>query len=200
MTPGQQVTVAVSTQSQVMPKVLQSGTPPKITINGNAFPAPKRGGPYINSGLQLAVLDPTMDITSPASIRSNEYIPVFEQNGSWMGYYHYTWAAVVKQILTSGDPDQQLVILATFGFDANMPPTSDALAMMLQLGSGPQLQTWETTVDVGSQSGQWVAFPANYILIGNPGYGYGDGTEAYGYAGGQKPVTTTAQVTLRNAA
>lgn len=200
MTPGQQVTVAVSTQSQVMPKVTQSGTPPKITMNGNPLPQPKGGGPSYNSGLQVVVIDPTMDITSPASIRTNQYIPVYQQDADWMSYYQYTWGAAVKQILTSGDPDQQLVILATFGFDANMPPTSEALAMMLALGSGPQLQTWETTVDVGSQSGQWVAFPANYILIGNPGYGYGEGTEAFQRAGQQTSVTTTAQVTLRNAA
>jgi len=200
MTPGQQVTVDISTVSQDMASPTQTGTPPTITMNGNAFPPPKGGGPAFNSGVQVAVLDPSMDITSPSSIRSNQYIPVFEENGNWMSYYQWTWAAVVRQVLTSGNPEQQLILIATFGLDANMPPTSDALALFLQLGAGPQLQTWETTVDVGSQSGQWVAYPANYILVGNPGYGYGEATEAYGIAGQQSSVTTTAQVILTNAA
>jgi hypothetical protein len=200
MTPGEKVTVEIATISQDMAQPAQTGQAPKITMNGNAFPAPKGGGPYSNTGVQLAVLDPTMDITSPAAIRTNQFIAVQSQNGSWMSSYHWTWAGVVRQLLTSGDPDQQLVLLATFGFDANMPPDSAALQLLMELGAGPQLQTWETTVDVGSQSGQWVAFPANYILIGNPSYGYGQATEEYGKAGQQSSVTTTASVTLTNAA
>jgi hypothetical protein len=199
MTPGQQVTVSISTYSQVYQTYPSSGQPPKITLNGNPFPQPRNQPPNFGTGAQLAVLDPTKDITSPAAIVSNQYLPVISQGGSWMTSYEWMWANAVRQLLTSGNPDAQIVILATFGLDANMPPTSDALAMFLPLGAGPLLQQWETSVDVGSQSGNWVGFPANYILIGNPGYGYGEGTEAY-QAATQNSITTSAQATLTNAA
>ena len=199
MTPGQQVTLEIVTTSQDMQTPPQSGTPPKITMNGNPVPDPKGGGPYYATGLRLLVLDPSMDITNPTSIRSNQYIGVSPQDGSWMTSYHWAWAGVVRQILTSGDPDQQLVIMATYGFDANMPPDSAALQILMGLGAGPQLQTWETTVDVGSQSGSWVGYPANYVLVGNSSYGYGQGTELFQRATGSS-VETTVQATLTNAA
>jgi hypothetical protein len=198
MTPGEKVTVEITTTSQVMQTEPSGpGNPPKITLNGNPFPPPK---PLYASGLQVAVLDPSKDITNPASIRSNQYWALPNQNGSWMNVYVYMWRNAMKQVLVSGDTGEQLIFLATYGMDANVPPPADALAFLLGLGAGPQLQHWETSVDVGSQSGSWVGFPANYILVGGPGYRYGEGTEAYQTSGQNKSVTTSLQVTLTNAA
>lgn len=190
------VAVSITTQSQVTAVWQQSGTPPKITFNGNPFPTPSRPANF-TTGFQVVVLDPAGNLTDPSSIRSNEYVMLYNDNGNWSSTYGWMYANVVKQILTSGNPDQQIVIVASFGLDANMPPTTDALELFLKLGAGSQLQTWETSVDTGSQSGDWVGFPANYVLIGMPQYGYGEATEQFDNPGGN-PVVTTVQATLSN--
>lgn len=193
-----QVKVEITTTSQQQKAWSNTGTPPKITMDGKPFPQPQGGNPTFSSGLQVVVLDPAMDITSPASIRSNRYLMLPSGSGSWMSYYHYMWDRMASQIYTSGNTSQQIVFVATFGFDVNAAPTSGALELLLELGAGPQLQNWWTHVDVGSQSGWWVGFPGNYILIGQPQYGYGDGTEAYQRGSGSDPVTTTVDATLTN--
>src|SRR3712207_2803097 len=113
MTPGEQVNVEISAYSQVYQSFEQQGTAPKITLNGNPLPQPK--GPYSCTGAQVVVLDPTQDITNPASIRSNAYLPVQNDGGSWMDTYGAMWGSVVQQILTSGNIDQQIVFVATYG-------------------------------------------------------------------------------------
>ena len=190
-----QVALEITTQAQSQQNWSNTGNPPKITMDGNAFPQPAGGNPNFSSGLQIVVLDPTMDITSPAAIRSNRYQWLPSIDGNWMSYYTTMWDKMAAQIFTSGNPSQQIVFVATFGMDINAAPTSEALELLIELGAGPQLQKWWTSVDVGSQSGQWVGFPGNYILIGQPEYGYGEGTEAY-QAG--DPVTTSVTATLTN--
>lgn len=200
MTPGEKVNVDITTFSQVYQQPSTTSNPPKITLNGNAFPQPGGRNPSFCSGVQVAVLDPTKDITSPASIRSNQYIALPNQNNTWGSVYQYMWRRAMNRVLVAGDINEQIIFLATFGLDANVPPTTEALGFLLGLGSGPQLQHWETSVDAGSQSGYWVAFPANYIVVGGPGYRYGEGTEAFQTAGQNNSVTTSVQVTLTNAA
>jgi hypothetical protein len=77
------VALESTTSAQSMPTPPQSANPPKITMNGNPFPAPKV--PNYGSGVQVVVLDPTLDITSSASIRSNQYAPLPNVNGSLLG-------------------------------------------------------------------------------------------------------------------
>jgi hypothetical protein len=191
-----QVAVEITTTSQSQKAWQPSGTGPKITMNGNPFPQPRGTNPGFSSGMQVAVLDPTMDITSPAAIRSNVYLMLPDVNGSWMSYYQGMWNRLASQIYVSGNTLQQIVFVATFGFDVNAAPSAEALELLIELGAGPQLQHWYTSVDVGSQSGQWVAFPGNYILIGQPQYGYGEGYEVYQVGG--DPVTTSLSATLTN--
>jgi hypothetical protein len=192
-----QVAVSITTLSQVTPMWQASGTPPQITFNGNPFPQPAGGPPRFTTGYQVVVLDPAGNLTDPSSIRSNRYVMLYNDNGTWGTSYPWMYANVVKQVLTSGNPEQQIVIVASFGLDANMPPTADALGLFLKLGAGQQLQHWETSVDTGSQSGDWVGFPANYVLVGAPEYSYGEATEEFDYPG-TSPVKTTVQATLTN--
>jgi hypothetical protein len=193
-----QVKVEITTSSQQMKTYVQGpGKVPTITMNGNPFPQPKGGTPNFPSGLQVVVIDPAMDITSPASIRSNQYLSLPANNNGWMSLYQYMWHRAVTQIYTSGNTSQQIIFVATFGLDVNAAPTTDALELFLELGAGPQLQNWLTHVDVGSQSSWWCAFPGNYILIGQPQYGYGEGYEVYQRAQGDS-VSTTLTATLTN--
>ncbi|HEX8122204.1 MAG TPA: hypothetical protein VF549_13165 [Solirubrobacteraceae bacterium] len=189
-----EVALQITTQSQVIQTPSQTMNPPKITLNGTAIAQPK--GSFC-SGFQVVVIDPTLDITSPASIRSNNFLFLYNDNGNWMTYYSGMYNAMKRQILTSGNTSQQIVLIASFGMDVNAAPTPEALELLLDLGAGPQLQQWLTTVDIGSQSGDWVGFPGNYVLVGQPQYGFGEGTEAFQRAS-NSPVSTTVDATLTN--
>lgn len=188
-------TFGISAYSQVMPTYQSPSKVPTITVNGNPFPQPPNP-PSNGSGFQVVVLDATMDLTSPSAIRTNQYAYLYDDNGSWMSVYPYMYANIVRQILSAGNPQTQIVIVASWGLDANLPPTNDALELFLDLGAGKDLQTWETTVDVGSQSGQWTGYPAAYILVGNPAYSWGEGAEDYERATSGDSVTAAVEVTL----
>ena len=192
-----EVTVEISTSSQIMSwSNLPKPTFPKITLNGQALPAPS-WDPQIPSGFQVVVFDATQDMTNAASILSNQYLQLSAPDGGWEDTYPSLYAGIVTQVLTSGNIDQQTVLVVSYGLDANMPPTNDVLGLLLNLGAGPQLQKWETSVDVGSEGPDFISQPVNYVLIGGTSGGYGEGTEKYD-GPDTNPVDTTVTATLGN--
>lgn len=200
--PIQKVEVQISTSSEVMQfDKLPTAQPPRITMNGK--PVAQIGyTPNMPTGWQIVILDPTKDITSPASILCNKYLLLFPAQGSnfWMSTYQYLDSGMLRQQLISGNYEQQILIAASFGLDANTPPTNDGLNLLLDYGAGPQLQTWETSVDVGSQvanSNSWTSYPANYIFVGSSSFSYGQGAEIWQRASGPS-VQTTLTTTLTN--
>ncbi len=192
-----QVDIEIVTTSEYMEKYNSaSPQPPQITMNGNPFPTPKYP-PSIPSGWQVVVLDSTMDMTDPASIRFNQYIPLIpDSSGFWSDTYQWTYDDIGRALLSSGNLDTQLVFLASFGWDMNAPPVAFQLQQFLDMGGGAGAQTWETSVDRGSEN-NWVGEAGCYILIGGSSYDYGEGHEVYEYPG-TSPVTATLQVTLDN--
>jgi hypothetical protein len=196
-----QVNLQIVTTSQVMSyNNLPAAAPPKITMNGVAFPSPA-SPPYMPTGYQLVIINAAMDYTNPASILANQYIACSpSQNNSWWNNYQYMYSTMVWNVLNAGNIDQQMLIIASFGLDNNMPPTNDGYEMMLGVGAGSQLQNWQTHCDPGSQVDNptsWVSFPANYILVGFSAQSYGQGYEIY-QNNFQNPVSTTLSVTLSN--
>jgi hypothetical protein len=184
-----QATFEITAYGQRMPAWNSPTKLPQILVNRNPFPQPPNP-PSQGSGFQCVILDATAsDFTSPAAVRSNNWIGLQNQNGSWMSTYGWMYSQIHRQVLTAGDPDSQILLLASYGLDANIPPTADMLEVLLDLGAGPDLQKWETSVDVGSQSGQWVAFPAAYVFAGNRGYAYGEGNEQCSYQGDNPTAT-----------
>ena len=200
--PMQRVEVSITTASQVMQyNSLPPAQVPKITMNGK--PVAQMQAPNMPTGWQVLILDPTKDITSPAAILSNRYITLYPASGSnfWMSTYQYMYTGMVRQQLISGNFEQQIVIVASFGLDANTPPTSDAMRLLLEYGAGQQLQTWETHVDVGSQvsnNNSWTSFPANYIFVGLSSLSYGQGAEIWERATSSAPIQSTLNTTLTN--
>jgi hypothetical protein len=181
--PQKQVDLEIKTSSQVINYPWPQTPPayPQITMNGAALPKPGGNAP---TGYQVVVLDSSQDITTPGAIVSNQAVTVFPTSGSnsWMSTYQYVYSRMVRQILTSGNPGSQLIIVASFGMDNNMPPTNDAFGKLVDYGAGPQLQKWATHCDTGSQVGNstsWVSFPTNYIFVGREFFSYGQGSEAY---------------------
>ncbi|MGD2085414.1 MAG: hypothetical protein PVH61_04440 [Candidatus Aminicenantes bacterium] len=195
-----EVKLVVTTQSQVMYyNNLPAPVPPQITMNGVPLPSPGQLN-YV-SGYQVVVIDSTSDYTNPDNILSNTYVGLFSQldTNSWMSTYPYMYSNMVHNILTAGNVEEQLVIIASFGMDYNIAPTNEAYEKMLSLGAGKQLQAWESNPDIGSQvdnPNSWISFPANYILVGFSDVGYAQGYEAFQHK--QDSVTTSLQVTLEN--
>lgn len=198
-----QVEVSITTTSQVMQfSNLPAAQPPVITMDGQQVGqiAQKPPNP---TGWQVLILDPTKDITSPAAILANRYIWLYPATSSnfWMSTYQFMYTQMLRQTLISGNYEQQILIVASFGLDANTPPTNDGMHLLLDYGAGPQLQYWETHVDVGSQvsnGNSWTSFPANYIFVGSSSLSYGQGAEVFERAGQQSSVKTTLNTTLYN--
>lgn len=192
-----QVEIAISTTSEPM----QSGSlpapqPPVITLNGTALTAPPYP-PNTPNGLQCVVFNSSMDLTNPDTIISNRYLLVWEENGGWWTSYPWMWNWLANQLLASGDPQQQIVIVATFGLDVGMVPTPAALEQMMARGAGPNLQSWATTSQP-SEGGSYIEYPANYVMVGNSAYAYGQATDVFDYPNSGSPVTTKLTVTLDN--
>ncbi|HKP91469.1 MAG TPA: hypothetical protein VJT75_16000 [Thermoleophilaceae bacterium] len=196
-----QVTIEITTQSQTMEfGSLPQPQPPSITLNGAPLPAPSQPS-FLPSGFQVVILDKTQDITQPAAIMSNEFQQMVVVDDQWGAYYQYMYEHVIKQLLTSGDPNNQLVILASYGMEGNAPPPNDACQTFLELGANGQLQQWIVdAVDAGSQEGNALtAWPVNYILVGAPDFTFGQGTEIWQSApSGQQSVKSQLSVTVGN--
>jgi hypothetical protein len=173
-----QVAIAVSTQSEPVSSWNDQTTLPSITIDGNPVAnEPQR--PPTASGWQVVVLDQAADLTSAAAVLSNRFVWLQQDNGAW-SYWEAMYSIMTTQILTSGNTGSQIVLVASYALDVNIPPTNDALELLLTYGAGPQLQSWLTGgFDIGSEGGNWTNTPANYVFIGASGLGYGNGTEEF---------------------
>jgi hypothetical protein len=196
-----QVDISISTSSAQIQnsQQLPPAQPPTITLNGTALPAPSNSPPYQPVGAQVVVFDSSQDLTNPESIISNLYQNVADMQGSWYESYRWMWDAVATQIMSSGNTEQQVVILATYGLDIQMTPTASTFQLCLDRGAGPQLQQWGLFPSV-SEGGYYIQFPTNYVLIGNSAYDYGEGYEVFQYnTQDSTPVQTTLDATIDNA-
>lgn len=201
--PMTKVELAITTTSQVMMfNNLPAAQPPKITMDGKPVGqiAQKPSNP---TGWQILILDPTKDITTPAAVLENRYISLYPAQGSnfWMSTYQFMYTQMLRRSYLAGNYEQQILIVASYGLDANTPPTNDGLGLLLDYGAGPRLQYWETHVDVGSQVANgtsWTSFPANYIFVGSSSLAYGQGAEIFERATSNSPITSTLTTTLTN--
>src|SRR5215212_8783627 len=123
-----EVTVDVSTSSQPIP-----GTPPfpnaqvpAITLNGVQIPQATGPTERFPTGVQVVVMNATGDLSDPSNITSNTLNVVWpDQNNYWYTVYRQTWDNVANRIYGAGDPQQQVVIVATYGMDLGMFPSPD---------------------------------------------------------------------------
>src|SRR3954466_344941 len=195
-----EVVVEVATSSQpVSGATRPNAQPPVISLNGTQIPQAQGPTNEFPSGVQVVVMNAAGDLSDPANFITNKLNIIWaDQNNYWYTTYRYMWDNVTNQIYGSGDPQQQVVIVATYGMDAGLFPTPDIVEVLLSLGAGAQLQNWINTPSP-SESGGWVDYPADYVLIGSSSLGYGQGTEQFDTNPSEgTPVKTTVSVTLQN--
>ena len=183
----------INTTSEVMATYGNAGQAPTITVNGAPFA--QLPAPTFPSGFQLLIMNAAGDLTSAENIWFNEYIMCQQTGGDWGAVYSYMYDQMVGAVLTTQNIEQQLIVLASFGLDANMAPDNTGLGLLLPRGAGPPLQQWASVPDPGSQGSGWVASPVSYILVGGPAYGYDDGWDTFVAA---VPAPATLSVTLQN--
>jgi hypothetical protein len=193
-----QVEISISTSSEPMNLGnLPAPQPPTITLNGEPLTPPPYAATSPN-GIQVVVLDATQDLTNPASIISNNYQQVYEESGGWYLSYRYMYENAANQLLASGNPQQQVVFVASYGLDVAMVPTPDVLEQLMLRGAGPQLQKWPL-LSQPSEGGYYIQYPANYVMVGASAFGYGEATEQFDYTTDNvEPVTTSLTATLQN--
>jgi hypothetical protein len=196
-----EVVIDVATSSQPIPGGASRPNPqlPVISLNGTQIPQAEGPTNELPTGVQVVVMNAAGDLSDPANFITNKLNIVWaDQNNYWYTTYRYMWDNVTNQIYGSGDPQQQVVIVATYGMDAGMFPTPDIVEVLLSLGAGAQLQNWINTPSP-SESGGWVDYPADYVLIGSSSLGYGQGTEQFdSNPSEEQPVKTSVTVTLQN--
>lgn len=199
MAPPAQVTISITTTSQPIPyNPLPEPKWPTITIDGVDVPPPAVQPTTSPSGFQIVVLNSAGDLSLMSNIVANSILPIWpDGNGGWIGTYRYMYDNLANALLGAGDPQQQIVLAASFGMDLAMMPTPVAVEQLMLVGAGPQFQQW-VNADMPSESGEWTEFCVNYALIGGSGYGYGQATEQYAFQGDDDPVQTTITATLQN--
>jgi hypothetical protein len=149
-------------------------------------------------GYQVVVLDASQDLTNPASIVSNRWQFLGGNlTGDWGVSYRWMYDDIANQLLASGDPDQQVVLVASFGMDAMAMPTPATVEQLIGRGAGTQLQQW-LWVQTLSEGGGFIYYPCNYVLIGASGLPYAGGSEAFSFSGESDPIETTVTATLDN--
>lgn len=199
--PVQKVEISMTTTSEV--RKWNTGppiAPPKITLNGVPVPSPTSPA-YTAAGWQIVVMDAHKDWTKPDSILVNKYLLLTADGHDWHVKYPHMYTEMLRYILTAGDVNSQLVLLVSYGLDANMSPPNDALAVLLELGAGAKLQSWVAHSVPGHQSPEpdsYVDDPANFALIGYSSWRYGQGHEAFDHPGGGGAAATTLTATLSN--
>lgn len=194
---GVPLVITTSSRSMQYTNPMGGAQLPSITLGGKALtPSQTTTWP---TGYQMVLLDVSGPV-GPEDLRLNKYYTVNPNSGSsWMQSYVWTYQRMLHDILVSGNPDNYLLILASYGLDNNMAPTDVFVRMLLSAGAGKTLQNWLTHSDIGSQAGggTWVALPANYIFVGySPSYyGLAKG-ELYEVGDYQHPVNSTLSVSL----
>ena len=187
--------IVIETTSEQMPSWQDSGQAPTITMNGAPFA--QLPAPTFCSGYQVVVINSATDLTNPANILLNRYIELQNHRGHWSSTYPRMYSQMVNSILNAGNIEQQVILVASFGLDLRVPPTNDALELLLNRGAGAPLQRWDLTPDAGSTGKGWVAHPVSYIVVGNSGYSYDDGWETFADNGGS-PAPASLSVKLHN--
>jgi hypothetical protein len=192
-----QVTLDIFTQSEVIHYKKfpwPDGKAPFITING--IPVDPPGLLTLPTGYQLLIFDSSKPLLDPSSLILNEYFYVepLGNTNLWSQTYGSMYQLICHELQQAEPVENQVRVLASFGLDRNMVPTSAAFAEMSASGAGSRLQHWENTCNPGSEAGMpgsWVTYPASYILVGGNGWGPGQGFEVYEFSSQRARLTVS---------
>lgn len=170
---------------------------PRLSIESWSaqLPWPCRADPRTPIVIGSKIIKPTTPITSPIgaqvtilagndpvsehAVQFNQYysLPLADD---WSSNYATMWNQIASDVLGKYDQNGDILLLVTFGLDANMPPTDEAAALLKTAGSGNALTTWIDTCNPGSEVGTpglWTGYPCVYAFVGAFGNEQGSSVE-----------------------
>ncbi|MEU0472327.1 hypothetical protein [Streptomyces olivaceus] len=151
-----------------------SPAPPDISIGGNPINHPSVASSP--AGVQVV----TLSGYTAKDVQLNRYYCLRKER-TWLDAWKDMWHEVTGDLKAYSRLGNILVV-ATFGLDSNMPPTDEAISQLRAAGAGDVLmKKWVERCDPGSRAGNptsWVDHPRAYALVGKFGSEPNDGTEA----------------------
>ncbi len=186
------LTISTSAQRIVWP-ITTEPAPPIITARELITPAQPATSP---AGWQVVVLDGTKP-PSPASALLNKYYCVAKER-VWYDAWNQMNNDIAKDLAEKQlTQPGNILIMASFGISWQMPPNHNTIAVMDLAGAGKNLEDWLKDAGAGgSQSGNWILVPCNYILVGILGYGPDTGMEAYAYTTNPEVIQSSLDLYL----
>jgi len=115
------------------------------------------------AGVQVVVLSGR----NPSTVQLNRYYSLPAQR-HWYLTYMDMWNTIAGDVKPVA-ADHSILIVATFGIHANMPPTDAAATLLRRAGAGQELTQWIENCQPGSQSGNptmWIDHPLAYAFVG----------------------------------
>ena len=149
---------------------------PPVVTRGSVGLEPD-SSPSSQIGVQVAVLDGA-DPGAAHSVRFDQYYCLPQQK-DWTQSYAVMWDQIATDLGYLDRPGDVLLVV-TYGLDANMPPTDRAVTLFKTAGSGSTLTRWLNTCFPGGHSDDpnvWTSAPCVYVLVGAFGNKQGEAVE-----------------------
>lgn len=152
---------------------------PSLQVNGSLVhvpPAPE------DMGLDVVIFNGT-NLLAPPLFKKQ-----FGMNSAlWSEEYPAFWNRVAREITASGfATSPNLLALASYNFEWDAPPTSDAADVLLSAGAARLLPDWVNNCDPGSSHGDFL-WRANILFAGFFDGPRGSAVEVYDAAGFPAP-------------
>jgi hypothetical protein len=174
MSTAASILLTMGSQVQPFNSAPPSPFPTSISVDGT----PVAVG-TARSGFLLALFDPSTTISATSPYLCQLYTVEPDDDGQWYDTYSLMYSKLWLDLTTQMDPTSSLLLLASFGLDANMVPPVDFIQYLFELGAGSGLQDWASGANAGSRGPSWVGQPIIYGLATYAGSGFANGKELY---------------------
>ncbi|MFD1674179.1 MAC/perforin domain-containing protein [Alicyclobacillus fodiniaquatilis] len=147
-------------------------------------------------GYQVIVLD-SAKLSDTSAVLFNRYYTLPKVQ-SWGQVYPNMYNEMLTDLKNNNlVKNGNVLVLASFGMDNDMPPTNAMFGFLESAGAGETVADWINNCDPGSQVGNnysWVSFPVVYVLVGMFNSGPGTGVEFFGNAHGDSQINANLEV------
>ncbi len=170
--------LSIQSWSTVLPWPCWAGEPRTPIVIGSKIikPATPTTSPIGAPVTVRAGNDPVSD----HAVQFNQYYTL-PLAGDWSSNYATMWDQIATDVLGTYDESGNILLVVTFGLDANMPPTDTAAALLKTAGSRQRADHLDGhTCDPGSEVGTpglWTGYPCVYAFVGAFGNEQGSSVE-----------------------
>ncbi|HEV2891045.1 MAG TPA: hypothetical protein VGX28_11790 [Frankiaceae bacterium] len=168
--------LTIETTATSLPWPAPAAQPPTVTLTSQCAPLTPADPPGSACGFQVLVLD-GQHLGDDQAVVFDEYFTIPDQQG-WVTTYTPMYDDIAGA-LGRYQLARYCLVVASFGLDPNMYPSSRAQKALVGFGAGPGLNAWLQDCDPGSEIGNldvWTQAGA-YVMVGFGESGFGDAVE-----------------------